>query len=80
MDPKCTKQRGHGRCMLRLNDVRQRVGLSRSTIYERVREGDFPAPVQLGPRAVAWPSDEIDAWIDARITAGRVRPGTRGAA
>ncbi len=29
--------------------------------------GDFPKSVQLGPRAVAWLSSEIDQWIDDRV-------------
>ncbi|MCM2337326.1 MAG: AlpA family phage regulatory protein [Lysobacter sp.] len=38
--------------------------LSRSTIYRRVAEGRFPAPVHLGGRASAWSSFELQAWID----------------
>jgi prophage regulatory protein len=41
--------------------------LSRSEIYRRIALGDFPAPVKLGPRASAWHTAEIDAWIAQRI-------------
>ena len=40
--------------ILRLPVVKARTGLSRSTIYQRVAEGDFPKPINLGARAVGW--------------------------
>lgn len=51
----------------RLNLVSQRTGRSRSAIYRDVELGIFPKPVKIGARAVAWNSDEIDAWIEARL-------------
>lgn len=57
--------------LLRLPAVRQRTGLSRSEIYRRMAVGEFPAKVNLGPRAVGWPEDEISAWIEARIKQSR---------
>lgn len=56
-----------GRRLLRLSEVKYQVGLGRSAIYEQIKLGKFPAPVNIGARAVAWPSDQIDAWIDSRI-------------
>ena len=57
--------------LLRLPDVIQRVGYKRTSIYRLIQRGEFPEPVQLGQSAVAWPSDEIDAWIAGRIAASR---------
>jgi prophage regulatory protein len=59
--------------LLRLPDVMERVGLSRSAIYAAMAEGEFPRPVRLTKRAVAWPASAIDAWITARVTAGAER-------
>lgn len=53
--------------LLRLPDVLARTGMSRSRLYAALADKSFPAPVKLSPRAVAWPSDEVDAWIVARI-------------
>jgi prophage regulatory protein len=50
----------------RLPEVMQRTGLRRSTIYERMNEGMFPLPLQLGPRMVAWLAGEVLDWIAAR--------------
>ena len=52
---------------LRRHQVEARTGLSRSTIYERVRSGSFPAPVPLGAKSVGWLESEIDAWAVAQI-------------
>lgn len=56
------------RKLLRLPQVREAVGFSRSEIYRLVALHRFPAPVPLGERAVAWDSTEIEAWISARVT------------
>jgi prophage regulatory protein len=63
------------RRFLRLTEVKHLVGLGRSAIYAKVKAGDFPVPVNLGARAVAWLSDEIAAWMDARIEACRTTKG-----
>lgn len=56
--------------LLRLPEVKARVGLCRSSIYQRVAEGKFPPPVSLGARAVAWDSRAIDGWIAERLAEG----------
>ncbi|TRO94323.1 AlpA family transcriptional regulator [Glycocaulis profundi] len=53
--------------LLRLNEVLERVRLGRSTLYARIAEKSFPAPVKVGGNAVAWPEGEVNAWIEARI-------------
>ena len=56
---------------LRLAEVQRRVPYSRSTIYAKISRGEFPAPIDLGARAVAWLESDIDGWIEARIAMGR---------
>ena len=48
--------------------VEARVGLSRSSIYAFIAKGEFPAPKQLGARAVGWLESDIDAWLESRIS------------
>lgn len=57
--------------LLRRPVVEGRTGLSRTGLYDRIRRGEFPAPVSLGGAAVAWIESEVNAWIQARIEAGR---------
>ncbi len=52
--------------MLRAPEVMARTGLSRVTIWRRVRAGTFPAPVELGVNSVGWPASEITAWLESR--------------
>lgn len=61
--------------ILRLPNVKSRTGLSRSTIYLRISEGSFPAPVSLGGRAVGWIEAEVDEWLKQRIEASRKSVG-----
>jgi prophage regulatory protein len=51
----------------RLPDVLSKFGVSRSHIYQQVKEGLFIKPIRLGKRAVGWPSDEISTLLSARI-------------
>ncbi len=52
--------------MLSLPSVVLRTGLSRSTLYRLIKQGSFPPPLQLAPRAVRWRSEEIDEWLSNR--------------
>ena len=52
--------------MLRRSEVEARTGLSRSSLYRKMRENTFPLPLQVGARAVRWPSSEIEAWLSER--------------
>jgi prophage regulatory protein len=49
--------------ILRRKQVQAATGLSRSTIYQRIKAGTFPAAIQLGPRAVGWRAGDIDAFL-----------------
>jgi prophage regulatory protein len=50
---------------LRIRRVMERTGLSRATIYRKVRLETFPRSCRLGSSAVGWYESEIDAWIAA---------------
>jgi len=53
----------------RLNAVKTRTGLSRSTLYKMMSQGKFPQHIKLGERAVGWRSNDVDAWIATRVSA-----------
>lgn len=57
--------------ILRRKQVEARTGLARSTIYDRIKCGTFPAPISLGEKAVGWIESEIDAWLTAQIEKSR---------
>lgn len=57
--------------ILRLPEVTNRTGLSRSTIYSRIQDGTFPKPISLGDRAVGWLEGEVQEWIENRVVGSR---------
>jgi prophage regulatory protein len=57
--------------LIRLPRVKELTGLGRSTIYRKVNDRQFPAPINLGPRAIAWVESEIQDWIRSRIEESR---------
>jgi prophage regulatory protein len=66
--------------ILRRKQVEARTGLSRSSIYARLRHnpkrpGDFdptfPSPVSIGAKSVGWIEAEIEAWLTAQIQKSR---------
>jgi prophage regulatory protein len=58
------------RRILRKPSVENRTGLSDTSIWRQYRAGTFPKPVKLGPNAVGWYEDEVNAWIESRERTG----------
>ena len=55
--------------ILRTPEVVRITGLSKTTIWRRVKNGDFPAPLRLGnlaTRSVGWREREVENWLDSR--------------
>ncbi len=66
--------------IIRRKQLEARTGLSRSTIYAKMREnpkrpGDFdptfPKPISMGAKAVGWIESEVEAWLAARVAESR---------
>ena len=57
--------------LLRIKQVQDRTGLSKSYIYQLCNQNQFPKSIQLvaGGSSVAWVESEILEWIDSRIKA-----------
>jgi len=56
---------------LRMPAVTAMTGLARSTIYRLVAQDQFPRPVRLASRAVAWRRSDLDRWSAARPLASQ---------
>ena len=52
---------------VRLLEVVQLTGVSRSTIYRWMANGEFPKQVSLGGNTVAWLESDVEDWIQRRI-------------
>jgi len=46
--------------LLRLPEVLKRIPVSRARWYRGIERGEYPKPVSLGRRAVAWRESDID--------------------
>src|SRR5829696_9197104 len=53
--------------LLRFPAVRERTGLSRSTIWRLERRGAFPKHRRISANAVAWLEEDVMAWIESKM-------------
>jgi prophage regulatory protein len=60
-------QRGTNMKFLKLQSVMAITGLSRSSIYLAINQGNFPLQIPLGVRSVVWDEREIITWMESRI-------------
>jgi prophage regulatory protein len=60
--------------LLGLGEVAQLIGLSEGSLYRLRRSGQFPAPIRIGRRRVAWLAGEIETWIAGRQRADLSTP------
>lgn len=64
--------------VIRLKQLSVKVGLSRSTIYDRLNrkssryDATFPKPFKLGSFAVGWLEEEVNAWVRQCVTSDSV--------
>jgi prophage regulatory protein len=66
--------------LLRLPEVCQDCGISKSTVWLRVKNGTFPRPVKHGARCTRWIESEIENWKRSLIEARdgpKTKPGKR---
>ena len=66
--------------LLKRPEVEAVTGLSRASIYVKIKAGAFPVPVRLGPNSVAWRAEDIDRWIAELPVATELRDESRAAA
>lgn len=52
---------------MRLPEVKEKTGLSKSAIYSKIKEGEFPVSVPIGSRTVAWLESDINEWLEWRV-------------
>lgn len=57
--------------LYRVNQLTAEIGISRAHLYQLVKRGEFPQPIKIGDRAIAWPAQAIEAWIAERAAASQ---------
>jgi prophage regulatory protein len=49
--------------IIRMRTVLDRTGLSRSTIYRKMKEGTFPAKIGISANGASWHESDVDRWV-----------------
>ncbi len=63
----------HKTKLLRLPEVLEIVGLGKTNLYGKLKRGEFPAPLRLGKRAIAWKQSDIQEWINTLPLVGECK-------
>lgn len=54
-----------------VGEVEAITSLSRSTIYRRMAQGNFPKAVEISAGRVGWDKRAIDDWCEAKLSGDR---------
>ncbi len=54
----------------RIDEVCAITGLTKSSIYKQIRLARFPAGVKITDRSIGWPSNQIENWLESKISGG----------
>lgn len=57
--------------LIRISEVIDKTGYCRAWIYRLIKNNEFPEPIKIGPRSIAFVEKEIDEWIDDKIYQSR---------
>lgn len=57
--------------LIRLKKVEEKTALKKSMVYELMARGEFPKPIKIGDRAVAWIEREVNQWVESKIPESR---------
>ena len=60
--------------LIDMHTIIARTGMSRMTVYRRMKAGEFPQPIKLGERINRWTEGDLEAWIAARAAVTRGAP------
>lgn len=63
---------------MRVAEVVEVAGLSRASIYRRMRDGTFPLARDLGGGCVRWRQSEVLAWAEGRPSVALTPPAREG--
>lgn len=56
--------------LIKMPELEDVTSLHRSSIYQKINEGEFPPQVKLGGRGVAWRESDIQRWMDGLVISG----------
>lgn len=57
--------------VLKIKDVCSKIGVSRTTLFEMIRTGSFPEPIEITRKRRGLLAVEVEAWLVERASARR---------
>ena len=60
---------------IRINQVMERVSFGKSKIWKMVKDGEFPQPIKLTSGTTVWIKEEVDKWIEDKVSEHRSKNG-----
>jgi prophage regulatory protein len=63
--------------LLRLPEVTAMVGLGKTMIYRKMREGSFPAALKPGGVSTRWKESEVNRWLE-KVSENRIEGAQHG--
>lgn len=60
--------------LIRLKEVLKISGMTRASLYRKIKTQEFPAPVKLSARSVGWVHNEVIAWVETRVKLRVLQP------
>ncbi|MEP1445853.1 MAG: AlpA family phage regulatory protein [Paraglaciecola sp.] len=58
--------------LIRKPEVLSITGLTSSSLYRLMEQGDFPQSISISERSVAWNVSDIDRWVETRINLSEI--------
>ena len=55
--------------IIRIKTVMHRTGLSRSTLYRKIRDGSFPSQIKISIHGAGWRESDVNRWVASPIGA-----------
>jgi prophage regulatory protein len=55
--------------LITMASLLERICLSKTQLYRKINQGDFPRPVPIGRQRIAFLESEVEEWIASRIAA-----------
>lgn len=52
--------------LIRMKELNALFGIPTSTVWDWIKKGNFPKPIKMGERFIAWRESELTAWLDAK--------------
>ncbi|MEY0768172.1 AlpA family transcriptional regulator [Providencia huaxiensis] len=57
--------------LIRLPEVMRRTGYAKAWLYVLIARNEFPKPVKIGTRSIAFVESEVDEWVANKIAESR---------